>query len=844
MAKKLVWIGGAPAKARAEKYTLPADIESGQVLKATIGLKTITYTFPDGPLRPDVVDAFVSVWDTAAEDIPEFTAVSITDNGDGSFNLTAEEAGKPFVVTITIGTGTNEIQVVTLVGSPTGGSFTLDFAGQETANIASDASEETVQTALEGLSNIEVGDVLVTGDAGGPWTIEFQGALSDTDVALLLADDTLLEGTNEEQTITLASCSGGTFALEFGEETTDPIAHNADAATIQSELEALTGIGAGNVTVSGTGPWVVEFIGDLKSTNVSLITVDGSNLTGVLDVSIDETTPGGGGSNELWNLALYGDGAFDGAVEIYGSALASGGTFTISISVDSDVIMTTAPIAYDATIQEVQAAIAAVGSIANNGNYMHGVCVWESASTGTGQLSDGDRIYLWISPETAKTAASNAVSVTINNTSMTGGVYSAGTPSNPTFSSTATDFSSFYIQVDGFATDDLDVASTIAQIQAAVEALPNVGVGNVLITGDVGAYTFVRHLEFIGSLANQDTGKAVTIGTNNVDIGGHVTITFKILEGISGTGEVQTLSIAGSPGAGTFALRFGGDDTTLLDFDSTAEEIETALQALDSIGAADVSCSGGALPDTPVVITFAAALSGQDLDPIEVIYGHVAETVAGGGLPSVEIKTTQTKLAYELVTENEGPNDWNTAANWDTLSLPEDDDTAIIPDGANILYGLDQSGLSLALLEIHRSDTQIGLPRRTDANDIEYLPRYLKLTATKIVIGLGAGSGSQRINIDYGSSSPEIEVYGSASGQNGEHAIQLIGVNAVNTATLLVLDGDVGVATGPKEAAYLKQITQRGGQVWTGSDVGLEGIDRTGGLYRSDRTIIDGLVTL
>jgi hypothetical protein len=33
-----------------------------------------------------------------------------------------------------------------------------------------------VQAALEALSNIGVGDVVVTGNAGGPYTVKFQGS--------------------------------------------------------------------------------------------------------------------------------------------------------------------------------------------------------------------------------------------------------------------------------------------------------------------------------------------------------------------------------------------------------------------------------------------------------------------------------------------------------------------------------------------------------------------------------------------------------------------------------------------------------------------------------------------
>ena len=79
----------------------------------------------------------------------------------------------------------NEQQTVTLSTLVT--QYTLTFNGQTTGNIAYNATAATVQTALEGLSNIAPGDVVVTGNAGGPYTVEFTGAYANTDVNALTA---------------------------------------------------------------------------------------------------------------------------------------------------------------------------------------------------------------------------------------------------------------------------------------------------------------------------------------------------------------------------------------------------------------------------------------------------------------------------------------------------------------------------------------------------------------------------------------------------------------------------------------------------------------------------------
>ena len=49
------------------------------------------------------------------------------------------------------GQATNEVQTVTVNGSPTGGTFTLTFRGATTSGLAYNAAASTVQTALQGL---------------------------------------------------------------------------------------------------------------------------------------------------------------------------------------------------------------------------------------------------------------------------------------------------------------------------------------------------------------------------------------------------------------------------------------------------------------------------------------------------------------------------------------------------------------------------------------------------------------------------------------------------------------------------------------------------------------------
>jgi hypothetical protein len=74
--------------------------------------------------------------------------------------------------------GTNNVQTLTITGTPTGGSLTLTYDGRTTSTIAFNATNSAVQTALEALPNIGTGGATVT---GGPWpgtamVVTFAGA--------------------------------------------------------------------------------------------------------------------------------------------------------------------------------------------------------------------------------------------------------------------------------------------------------------------------------------------------------------------------------------------------------------------------------------------------------------------------------------------------------------------------------------------------------------------------------------------------------------------------------------------------------------------------------------------
>ena len=98
---------------------------------------------------------------------------------------------------------------------------------------------------------------------------------------------------NEVQTLTLAGVSAGdTFTVTFGTSTSSPISVAATALDIQTALQGMASIGAGNVTVTGPvgGPFSLTFGGTLAHTNVALVStaVSVSSLGTVTSVTLTQ----------------------------------------------------------------------------------------------------------------------------------------------------------------------------------------------------------------------------------------------------------------------------------------------------------------------------------------------------------------------------------------------------------------------------------------------------------------------------------------------------------------------------------------------------------------------------
>ncbi len=99
---------------------------------------------------------------------------------------------------------TNESQTIAVSGA-TGGTFTLTFDGQTTGPIPFPLDNAAIESALEGLANLD--DVAVTGT--GTRTVNFRGNRAEQNVPLMTGDGSGLTGTTPTLTVAMATVNNG-----------------------------------------------------------------------------------------------------------------------------------------------------------------------------------------------------------------------------------------------------------------------------------------------------------------------------------------------------------------------------------------------------------------------------------------------------------------------------------------------------------------------------------------------------------------------------------------------------------------------------------------------------------
>lgn len=107
----------------------------------------------------------------------------------------------------------NEVQLLTVDGTPTGGTFVLGYPSLNggfdvTDAIAYNAAASAVEDALEEV--LGTGNVTVTGSAGGPWTVTYASEMAARDVPLpTLVTNSLTGGSTPTVTPSVSTAGSG-----------------------------------------------------------------------------------------------------------------------------------------------------------------------------------------------------------------------------------------------------------------------------------------------------------------------------------------------------------------------------------------------------------------------------------------------------------------------------------------------------------------------------------------------------------------------------------------------------------------------------------------------------------
>lgn len=188
----------------------------------------------------------------------------------------------------------------------------------------------------------------------------------------------------------------------------------------------------------------------------------------------------------------------------------------------------------------------------------------------------------------------------------------------------------FTLTFDGQTTAAIAWDADAATIQAALEALSNIGAGNVSVTeGPLDEFGTEVAVEFIGALAAAD----------------QPLITSSVGPYVDGENEVQR--VTSDRTGGTFTLTFDGQTTGAINWDASNAQMQTALEALSNING--VICTGGPLPGA-IDVEFIANNSETDVPEMTV-------TDSGTGGTAVTVSTITNGFpdsGQELYVDTEG----------------------------------------------------------------------------------------------------------------------------------------------------------------------------------------------
>lgn len=459
---------------------------------------------------------------------------------------------------------------------------------------------------------------------------------------------------NDIQTLTLyGNPTGGTFTLDLDGQSTSGIAFSATAGDVQTALEALSNIGSGNVSCTG-GPLpsssvTIEFQGTLASTNVSQLTADPSSLTGVtVYASITETTKGvsaiGSGLKAYWGCNETGASFTDShtnSIDINRVGSVNAGSTTGVISTCRTFGSTTSQYRSDTgtsaveDLVDIDSGVTVSGwfyttSVSGLGNR---IILLGRGANSVGSVNSV--FYLYVSADQAKFSVINSSQAVKTVTSSLSLSASAWYHLVGVYDSSSSELRIYVSGTQyGTTTSVNNYAVTAGDSYITIGSNPPAG---TFYVDELAVYGRVLSASEITYLYNSGSGRNYSDSSSS-----------------SGTDEVQTLSLSGSPAAGTILVGYDSEYATLA-YNSSAPAAQTAMQALSTIGSGNMTCGGGDLPGTDITFTFTSALGSLDVDLLTLdhfgLWYQIQTTQEGAPTPSQASATwSSSELTPDILT--------------------------------------------------------------------------------------------------------------------------------------------------------------------------------------------------
>lgn len=535
-----------------------ADVSEIQSFKPQFSIGNYVLSYHGESTSPIPAGANATTVQNALNSLESITlagGVTVKADANGNFIVTFNDAGNrtpigvssqlDFNSTETVAGSAVQAETQTLQPAGATGTFTLTLDGDTTTAIAAGASGTAVADALNALASVQShGGVSVVKNGNGSYSVSFNdvGDVNPmTGVSTLdaVAANEPVQGRAHQEIQNFEVIASTPFTLTFEGETTAQIDPAATAADIELALNGLTKIAArGGVTVDddGFGGFNVTFNDEGDRQPITYYST-------TANYAAAEVQAGDGSTKEIQDLSLAG----------------GSGKFTLSFNGQ-----TTSELAIGATAAQINTALNALSTITNVG----GVVVSDDGGGGFLITFNQNGNQPGITGEAHESAVFDEITVghaeVVEVQHVSPGV-AAGT---------------FTLSFGGKTTAALPVGATAAQVETALNALPGIAIaGGVTVATDATGYV-----------------------VNFINAGDRVAITgsgpggaFTAAELTHGETAHEVQNIHAEFATGSFTLSFGGQTTSSLPYNATADDVENALNALATVNAAG---SVSVTPDT------------------------------------------------------------------------------------------------------------------------------------------------------------------------------------------------------------------------------------------------------